>query len=257
VPVNPFQADALFVGVTRMGERRGGGRRTRTPFQELDHVLVSATSTTAPSRPSRGVNLTLPRFTSKKVSPKVVREVVSMAKREGAEVDVEQTVDLTTALALAIMSLPRSFLLWHPNQMFKKVHQSGIPCSRPLALIVDHGGILEHGCTSFIVLAASPTYGPSSRVMVDKGSDPYYNPTPLSDKEPRPDSSDKDGEQLDRAGQMPYTPQKPHPLDMHSQHHRAYQQQLGPMDGQMQPPNVSQHDPGMTSGFPGGSSYGI
>ena len=52
------------------------------PFQELDHVIVSDISTMASSRPSWDVNLTVPRFTSR-VGPKVVREVVSMAKREG------------------------------------------------------------------------------------------------------------------------------------------------------------------------------
>jgi len=63
----------------------------------------------APCRPSRDVKLTVPRFNSKKASPKVVREVVSIAKREKIKVDVKQTVDPTTALALAIVSLTPSF----------------------------------------------------------------------------------------------------------------------------------------------------
>ena len=48
---------------------------------------------------------------------------------------------------------------------------------------MDHSGILEHGCTSFIVLVASPTYGSSSRVTVDKKSDLYYDPTSLANKD--------------------------------------------------------------------------
>ena len=81
----------------------GGGQKTRNPLREPDH-LVSATSTMAPSRKSRDVKLTVPRFNSKKVSPKLAREIVSVAKREKVKVDVKQTVDPTTALALAIVS---------------------------------------------------------------------------------------------------------------------------------------------------------
>ena len=92
--------------------------------------------------------------------------------------------------------------------------------------------------------------------MVDKGSDLYYDPTPLTGKEPRPESSGK-GEHQDRHGQVPHTPHKPHPLDTRLQHSHAYQQQLGPMHGQMQSPSMPQHHPGMMGGFPGGSPYGV
>lgn len=73
--------------------------------REPDHAHVSATSTMAPSRPSRDMKLTVPRFNSKKVSSKLAREIASVAKREKVKVDVKQTVDPTTALALAIASL--------------------------------------------------------------------------------------------------------------------------------------------------------
>jgi len=106
-------------------------------------------------------------------------------------------------------------------------------------------------------LRISLAHGCSNRFMVDKGSDLYYNPAPLTGKEPRPESSDKGGEQLDRLGQVPHTPQKPHPLDTRLQHPHAYQQQFGPMHGQMQSPNMPQHHPGMMGGFPGGSPYGV
>ena len=82
----------------------GGGQKTRNPLREPDHLLVFATSTMAPSRKSRDVKLTVPRFNSKKVSQKLAREIVSVAKREKVKVDVKQTVDPTTALALAIVS---------------------------------------------------------------------------------------------------------------------------------------------------------
>jgi hypothetical protein len=59
----------------------------------------------APSRPSRDVKLTVPRFNSKKVSAKLTKEIVSVGKREKVRVDVKQTVDPTTALALAIVRL--------------------------------------------------------------------------------------------------------------------------------------------------------
>ena len=96
----------------------------------------------------------------------------------------------------------------------------------------------------------------SNRFMVDKGSDLYYNPMPLTGKEPRPESSDR-GEHPDRPGQVSHTPQKPHPLDTRLQYPHAYQQQLGPMHGQMQSPNMPQHHPGMMGGYPGGSPYGV
>ena len=94
--------------------------------------------------------------------------------------------------------------------------------------------------------------------MVDKGSDLYYDSTPLTGKESKPESSDKDI-QLNRPGQVPHTPPKPLPLDMRVQHPHAYQQQLGQMHGQMQSPNpnMPQHHPGMMGGFPGGSPYGV
>ena len=69
-----------------------------------DHAFVLATSTMAPSRRSRDIRLTVPRFNSKKVGPKLAREIVSVGKREKVRVDVKQTVDPTTALALAIVS---------------------------------------------------------------------------------------------------------------------------------------------------------
>lgn len=99
----------------------------------------------------------------------------------------------------------------------------------------------------------------SNRFMVDKGSDLHYDPTPLTGKESKPESSDRGSERPDRSGQMPHTPQKPHPLDTRLQHPHAYQQQLGPMHGQMQmqSPNMPQHHPGMMGGFPGGSPYGV
>jgi len=62
----------------------------------------------------------VPWLTSKEVSPKVVRKVASVAKRERVKVDVEQTADLTTALALAIMSLPRSFFSGSPTTCLGK-----------------------------------------------------------------------------------------------------------------------------------------
>lgn len=101
------------------------------------------------------------------------------------------------------------------------------------------------------------THKTSNRFMVDKRSDLYYDPTPLTGKEPKPESFDK-VEQHDRPGQVPHTPQKPHPLDTRLQHPHAYpQQHLGPMHGQMQSPNMPQHHPGMMGGFPGGSPYGV
>ena len=60
----------------------------------------------APSRPSRDIKLTVPRFNSKKVSPELAKELKSISKREKTKVDVKQTVDPTTALALAIVSFP-------------------------------------------------------------------------------------------------------------------------------------------------------
>lgn len=60
----------------------------------------------APSRPSRDIKLTVPRFNSKKVNSKLAKEIASVAKQEKVKVDVKQTVDPTTALALAIVSLP-------------------------------------------------------------------------------------------------------------------------------------------------------
>ena len=106
-------------------------------------------------------------------------------------------------------------------------------------------------------LRVSLTHRFSNRFMVDKGSDLHYDPTPLTGKEPRRESYDKGSEQPDRPGQVPHTPQKPHPLDMRLQHPHAYQQQLGQMHGQMQSPNMAQHHPGMMGGFPGGSPYGV
>ena len=72
-------------------------RGTRSRF-------VSATATMAPCRPNRDVKLTVPRFNSKKVSPELAKEIASVSKREKTKVDVKQTVDPTTALALAIVS---------------------------------------------------------------------------------------------------------------------------------------------------------
>lgn len=92
--------------------------------------------------------------------------------------------------------------------------------------------------------------------MVDKGSDLYYDPTPLTGKEQRPEPSDRGSEQQDRHTQMPHTPQKPYPLDTRLQHPHPYQQQLGPMHGQTQSPNMPQHHPGMMGGFQG-SPYGV
>ena len=91
--------------------------------------------------------------------------------------------------------------------------------------------------------------------MVDKGSDLFYDSTPLTGKESKPESSDR-SEQQDRPGQVPHTPQRPHHLDTRLQHPHAYQQQLGPMHGQLQSPNLPQHHP-MMGGFPGGSPYGM
>lgn len=79
--------------------------KDKEPSQELDQFLASATSTMAPSRPSRDVKLTVPRFNSKKVNSKLAKEITSVAKQEKVKVDVKQTVDPTTALALAIVSL--------------------------------------------------------------------------------------------------------------------------------------------------------
>jgi len=94
----------------------GGSRRTRNPLRGPDHILVSATTTMAPSRPSRDIKLTVPRFNSKKVRPKLVKEIVSIAKREKVKVDVKQTVDPTTALALAIVSSPYNLPpVYRPN----------------------------------------------------------------------------------------------------------------------------------------------
>ena len=62
----------------------------------------------APSRPSRDNKLTVPRFNSTKVGPDLAKEIASISKREKTKVDVKQTVDPTTALALAIVSLPLS-----------------------------------------------------------------------------------------------------------------------------------------------------
>ena len=70
----------------------------------------------APSRPSRDTKLTVPRFNSKKVGSKLAKEIVSMGKRGKVRVDVKQTVDPTTALALAIVSLFLSF----PSGMLTK-----------------------------------------------------------------------------------------------------------------------------------------
>ena len=74
----------------------------------------------APSRPSRDVKLTVPRFNSKKVSPKLAREIVSVGKREKVGVDVKQTVDPTTALALAIVSLLLQFSFGMPTELSGK-----------------------------------------------------------------------------------------------------------------------------------------
>ena len=78
----------------------------KEPSQELDQSTASATSTMAPSRPSRDVKLTVPRFNSKKVNSKLAKEIASVAKQEKVKVDVKQTVDPTTALALSIVSHP-------------------------------------------------------------------------------------------------------------------------------------------------------
>jgi len=59
----------------------------------------------APSRPSRDTKLTVPRFNSEKVGSKLAKEIVSVGKRGKVRVDVKQTVDPTTALALAIVSV--------------------------------------------------------------------------------------------------------------------------------------------------------
>lgn len=59
----------------------------------------------APCRPNRDIKITVPRFNSKKVSPELAKEIASVSKREKRKVDVKQTVDPTTALALAIVSL--------------------------------------------------------------------------------------------------------------------------------------------------------
>lgn len=116
---------------------------------------------------------------------------------------------------------------------------------------------MEHRCTPPpVVLLVRLTHGYSYRFMVDKGSDLYYDPSPLTGKESKPEPPDRGGELADRHGQIPHTPQKPHPLDTRLQHPHAYQQQLGPMHGQMQSPNM-QHHPGMMGGFPGGSPYGV
>lgn len=81
-----------------MGKESGSRNRSRPRFHYLE-------STMAPSRPSRDVKLTVPRFNSKKITSKVAKEVVSVAKRDKIKVDVKQTVDPTTALALAIVRL--------------------------------------------------------------------------------------------------------------------------------------------------------
>lgn len=122
---------------------------------------------------------------------------------------------------------------------------------------MDRSGILEHRCTSLITLVVSLTHGRSNRFMVDKGSDLYYDSTPLAGKESKPESSNRGDERPDRHGQVHHTPQKPHPLDTRLQHHHAYQQQLGQMHGQAQSPNMQQHHPGMMGGYPGGSPYGV
>lgn len=121
---------------------------------------------------------------------------------------------------------------------------------------MDHSGISEPRCNLLVILIISLTHGTSNRFMVDKGSDLYYDPMPLTGKEPKPEPSDK-GEQHNRPGQVPHTPPKPQPLDTRVQHPHAYQQQLGSMHGQMQSPNMPQHHPGMMGGFPGGSPYGV
>lgn len=108
----------------------------------------------------------------------------------------------------------------------------------------------------FVIVATRFAHRSPNRFMVDKGSDLFYDPTPLTGKESRPQPPER-GEQLDRPGQVPHTPQKPHPLDTRLQHPHAYQQQLGPMHGQMQSPNMPQHHPSMMGGFPGGSPYGV
>ena len=92
--------------------------------------------------------------------------------------------------------------------------------------------------------------------MVDTQSDLYYDPTPLVGKDSRPESPEK-GEQQDRLGQIPHTPQKAYPMDPRLQHPHPFQQQLGPMHGQIHSPNMPQHHPGMMGGFPGGSPYGV
>ncbi|KAF9648764.1 hypothetical protein BDM02DRAFT_2073680 [Thelephora ganbajun] len=153
----------------------------------------------APSRPSRDIKLTVPRFNSKKVGPKLAKEITSVAKREKVKIDVKQTVDPTTALALAISASEWNSLL--------------------MTARADRGPQWDIGTQMF---------------MVDKGSDLYYNPTPLTGKESRHESSDKGIEPPNRLGQ-----------------------QLGQMHGQMQSPNMPQHHPGMMGGFPGGSPYGV
>lgn len=72
-------------------------RETRNPLQGPDHVLVSTTSTMTSSRPSRDTRPAVPRFNSKKPSPKLAKEIESVAKREKTKV---QTLDPATALAL-------------------------------------------------------------------------------------------------------------------------------------------------------------
>jgi len=74
----------------------------------------------APSRPSRDVKLTVPRFNSKKVNSKLAREITSVAKQEKVKVDVKQTVDPTTALALAIVGHPLWFSSSLPTERLGK-----------------------------------------------------------------------------------------------------------------------------------------
>lgn len=104
-----------------MGKKSISGTRSRPRFYHLE-------SNMAPSRPSRDVKLTVPRFNSKKITPKVAKEVVAVAKRDKFKVDVKQTVDPTTALALAIVRLFLVIHLWYTNKIFRIVRPTGILC---------------------------------------------------------------------------------------------------------------------------------
>ena len=150
--------------------------------------------------------------------------------------DVEQTVNPTTALALAIVGLTPSFSSGVPTTCLGKC----VGVVRPLALIVDHNAIFEHKCTSFIVLVALF----HSWVLKQVHGRQWVYLAPLTSKELRPNSPNK-GEQPDCLEQVAHTPQKPPPLDMRLQHHHACQEQLGPMHGQMRFRNMLQHHPGM------------